>query len=62
MESSQSSGNSMGWWTISGANLLALLRRCHAGEDPDAVYMEEYANASVEYPGHDGPEADMEGG
>lgn len=24
------------WWTISGPNLLELLRRAHAGENPDS--------------------------
>lgn len=55
MGSSQSSENDgeLGWWTISGTNLLALFRRCHAGEDPDHVYMEEYANSEHEYFGDD---------
>jgi len=38
----------LGWWTISGEALLDLLRRAHAGEDPDLLYAEEYANAEVE--------------
>lgn len=38
----------MGWWTISGEDLLALLRRVYAGEDPDIVYAEAYANAEHE--------------
>jgi len=33
------------WHVISSEDLLAMLRRCHAGEDPDLVYIEEYANA-----------------
>lgn len=40
----------LGWWTISGEALLAMLRRCASGEDPDLVYAEEYANASHEHP------------
>lgn len=44
---------SMGWWAISGVRLLALLRRCHGGEDPDQVYAEEYANGDHEYYGDD---------
>lgn len=37
----------LGWWTISGEALLDLLKRAHAGEDPDLLYAEEYANADV---------------
>ena len=33
------------WHVVSATDLLAMLRRCHAGEDPDMVYLEEYANA-----------------
>ena len=32
------------WWVIRGSELLDLLRRCRAGEDPDLVYVEAYAN------------------
>jgi len=38
----------LGWWAISGEALLDLLRRAHAGEDPDLLYAEEYANSEVE--------------
>lgn len=38
----------LGWWTISGETLLELLRRAHAGEDPNLLYAEEYANAEHE--------------
>lgn len=41
----------LGWWTIAGSDLLAMLRRAHDGEDPDMVYAEEYANADREYLG-----------
>jgi hypothetical protein len=40
----------LGWWTISGEGLLFMLRRVAAGEDPDAVYAEEYANSEHEWP------------
>lgn len=40
----------LGWWSISGEALLAMLRRVHDGEDPDLVYAEEYANAQIERP------------
>lgn len=33
------------WHVINSADLLAMLRRCHAGEDPEMVYLEEYVNA-----------------
>jgi hypothetical protein len=32
------------WWAIPGDELLDLLRRAHAGEDPDLLYAEAYAN------------------
>lgn len=38
----------MGWWTISGSELLAALRRAHNGDDPDIVYAELYANSDHE--------------
>lgn len=38
----------LGWHVISGEDLLAMLRRVAAGEDPEMVYIEEYANAEVE--------------
>lgn len=40
----------LGWWTISGEDLLRSLRRCATGEDPDLVYAELYANSEVERP------------
>lgn len=41
----------LGWWVIDGATLLDMLRRTHAGEDPDFVYAEEYANGEHEQVG-----------
>lgn len=35
----------LGWWAISGDDLLILLRRAYAGEDPDLLYAEAYANS-----------------
>lgn len=40
--------SNLGWWVISGEELLDLLRRCHAGEDPDLVYAEAYANTEID--------------
>lgn len=37
----------LGWWSIRGEALLAMLRRVADGEDPDLVYAEEYANSEV---------------
>lgn len=34
------------WWVIHGEELLAALRRVAAGEDPDMVYAELYANTT----------------
>lgn len=41
---------SLGWWAISGQAFLDALRRAHAGEGPDLLYAEEYANSDHEYP------------
>lgn len=38
----------LGWWTISGECLMDMMRRAHAGEDPEMVYAEEYANAEID--------------
>ena len=38
----------LGWWAIAGAALLDLLRRAHAGENPDLLYAEAYANSDHE--------------
>lgn len=42
--------DTLGWWTIAGSELLAALRRAHAGEPPDLVYAELYANSEVDRP------------
>lgn len=39
----------LGWWTISGEDLLAALREAHDGADPDVVYAELYANSDHEH-------------
>lgn len=44
------SDDHLGWWTIHGGEILAMLRRAHAGEDPDLVYAEMYVNSDHEYP------------
>jgi hypothetical protein len=36
------------WWAISEEDVLAMLRRVAAGEDPDAVYAEAYVNSEHE--------------
>ena len=44
----------LGWWSISGEALLETLQRAHAGEDPDLLYAELYANSDHEQvPGND---------
>lgn len=35
----------LGWWCISGEAMMDMLRRAHAGEDPEMVYVEQYANS-----------------
>lgn len=42
----------LGWWTIHGSTLMDMMHRAQAGEDPDLIYAEEYANAER----HDFPE------
>jgi hypothetical protein len=39
---------SLGWHVISGEHLLEVLGRVAAGEDPDLVYAELWANADHE--------------
>lgn len=36
------------WWAISAEDFLEALRRCHAGENPDVVYLEYDANSDHE--------------
>ena len=36
------------WHVIDSKRLIALLRRAHAGENPDVLYIEEYVNAERE--------------
>ena len=38
----------LGWHVISGEQLLEMLRRVAAGESPDLVYAEAWANATHE--------------
>lgn len=37
-----------GWWTLSGDDFLAAMKRAHAGEDPEMIYAEYYANSVIE--------------
>lgn len=41
---------SLGWWTMSGEEFMAALRRVADGDDPEMVYAEWYANSEVEKP------------
>ena len=38
------------WWMMRSEVLMGMLSRCYAGEDPELVYLEEYANSEVEDP------------
>lgn len=40
----------LGWWTISGSELLKALRRAASEGDADMVYAEMYANSKQERP------------
>lgn len=42
------------WHVIEGRSLLEMLRRCRAGESPDLVLLEAYANATIDGPAEDG--------
>lgn len=35
----------LGWWCIPGSEMLDMLRRAAAGEDPDVIFAEAWANA-----------------
>lgn len=39
---------SLGWWTISGEELLNMLHEVAQGANPDIIYAEHYANAQRE--------------
>jgi hypothetical protein len=41
------------WWSISEKALLEMLRRVAAGEDPDMVYAEAFANSHRDRPEED---------
>jgi hypothetical protein len=38
------------WWTIHGDDLMRMLLRVAAGDSPDVVYLEAYANSTHEHP------------
>ena len=40
----------LGWWAVSGDDLLRMLHEVADGADPDMVYAEAYASASAEKP------------
>ena len=39
----------LGWWAITGEDILEMMRRCSAGEEADVVYAEYYANSTREF-------------
>lgn len=43
-----SSEDSLGWWTMSGGCFMEALHRANAGEDPNLIYAEYYANSDRE--------------
>lgn len=47
MTTDPSPTDDLGWHVVSGAGLLALLRRAGNGEDPDLLLMEAWANSNV---------------
>jgi hypothetical protein len=38
----------MAWWVIEDVQLQEALKRAHAGEDPEVLYVELYANSDVD--------------
>lgn len=38
------------WWVINGEDVMDALRRAHAGDDPEIVYLELVANSKTETP------------
>jgi len=42
--------STLGWWVIHGDDLIEMLQRAHAGEDPGIIYAEVYANSKLEEP------------
>lgn len=40
--------SSMGWWTLSGEDFLAAMKRAHDGENPDVIYAEYFANSTID--------------
>jgi hypothetical protein len=40
----EGAGSDLGWWVIHGGVLMELMQRAAAGEDPDMLYAEHYAN------------------
>lgn len=37
------------WWVIRGDDIQDALRRAHAGEDPDEIYLQLYLDSSTEH-------------
>jgi len=35
------------YWAINGQVMLDALHRCHAGEDPETMYLELFANSDT---------------
>lgn len=52
----ESEEDPLGWWSIRGSELLAALKRCAQGENPDIVYAELYANSESEIVEDEPPE------
>lgn len=46
------------WHVIEGEDIRELLRRAHAGEDPELLYMEAYVNAERGEPDAERPTAE----
>jgi hypothetical protein len=36
------------WWVLEGTALREMLNRAHAGEDPELLFLELYANSEQE--------------
>lgn len=51
MDNEEEETDPMGYWVIGGSELLRLLRLVEAGESPELVYAEAYANSQIEQSG-----------
>lgn len=52
--------DSLGWWAIGGSEFMRALHQVAAGDSPEVVYAEFYANSDIERPGANGEDHRLE--